>query len=58
MTAVFYGKGQGPIWKVKTGCTGDIAKCLLPQSEHLDCSHEKDVGVYCMCKLIRYNITL
>lgn len=51
MKDAFYGKGSGPIWRLRNGCSSDVAKCLLPDGEHTDCSHSDDIGVFCnrMC---------
>lgn len=52
MKKAFYGKGSGAIWKLKDGCNSDIAKCLLSEDSHTDCSHSDDVGVFCTRKCL------
>lgn len=50
----YYGKGTGPVWKIRDGCHEDIAKCLLPASEHIDCNHNDDIGVYCLSEFFSF----
>lgn len=52
MKNAYYGKGSGPIWRLRDGCHHDIAQCLSPITEHIDCNHDNDVGVFCLCEFI------
>ncbi|VDI14713.1 deleted in malignant brain tumors 1 protein [Mytilus galloprovincialis] len=51
MKNAYYGKGSGPIWRLRDGCHHDIAQCLSPITEHIDCNHDNDVGVFCLSNL-------
>lgn len=45
-----YGEGEGPVWMSKLGCFGNetaIEDCPRAPWGDDECSHSKDVGIYC-----------